>query len=53
MELEDVKNRKLERINFTIEKELYDKLQKFVEDNDLNRSRLISKLIDEFLKDKD
>lgn len=40
------------KVYFTMDEELHDKFEKHIEENILDKSKLIEKLIDEYLKDE-
>lgn len=45
-----MKKKRKSRDFYTLNKELYDKFIKHIEDNNLNKSKLIENLIEEYLK---
>jgi metal-responsive CopG/Arc/MetJ family transcriptional regulator len=45
-----MKKERKSRDFYTLNKELYDEFLKYIEENNLNKSKLIETLIDEYLK---
>jgi metal-responsive CopG/Arc/MetJ family transcriptional regulator len=44
--------KKKTRVFFTMDPDLYDKFQEYIDENLLDQSKLIEKLIEEYLKNK-
>lgn len=47
-----MKKEKKVRVYFSMEKILYEKFQKYIEENLLDQSKVIEKLVEEFLSNK-